>query len=68
MGGGGELAGSMQMDRRFMFMEKMSSGGCLPRPLGFIHVHDHNIQTSSSLKTLGQSKPNLMWSIDRKGE
>ena len=25
--GGGELAGDMQMDRRFMLMEKISSGG-----------------------------------------
>ena len=56
------------MDRRFMFMEKMFSGDCLPPPLGYIHVHDHNIQASSSLKPLGQSKPNFMWSIVRKGE
>ena len=55
------------MDRRFMFMEKISSGGCLSPPLGYIHVYDHNIQTSS-LKPLGQSKPNFMWSIVRKGE
>ena len=47
------------MDRRFMFMEKMSSGGCLPPPPGYIHVYDHNIQRSSSLKPLGQSKPKL---------
>ena len=56
------------MDRRFMFMEKMSSGGCLPPLLGYIHVYDHNIQTSSSRKLLGQSKQNLMWSIVRQGE
>ena len=56
------------MDRRFMFMEKMSSGCCLPMPLGYIHVYDNNIQTSSSLKPHGQSKPNFMWSIVRKGE
>ena len=31
-------------------------------------VYDHNIQTSSSLKLLGQSKPNFMWSILGKGE
>ena len=55
------------MDRRFMFMEKMSSGGVLPPPLGYIHVYDHNIQTSS-LKPLGELKPNFMWSIVRKGE
>ena len=66
MGGGG-LAGSMQMDRRFMFTKKMSSGGCLPLPRGYIHAYDHNIQTSSSQKPLSQSKPNFMWSIVRKG-
>ena len=54
------------MDRRFMFMGKMSSG-VLPPPLGFIHAYDHNIQTSS-LKPIDQSKPNFMWSIVRKGE
>ena len=56
------------MDRRFMFMKKkMSSGGCLPLLRDYIHVYDHNIQTFSSLKPLGQSKPHL-WSIVRKGE
>ena len=45
------------MDRRFMFMKKMSSWGCLPK--GYKHVYDHNIQASSSLKQLGQSKPNF---------
>ena len=47
------------MDRRFVFMKKVYSGGCLPLPRGYIHVYDHNIQTSSSLKPLGQSKPTL---------
>ena len=28
--------------------KKMSTGGCLPQPRGYIHVYDHNIQTSSS--------------------
>ena len=57
------------MDRRFMFMKKMlSSGGCLFLSLGNIHVYDHNIQTPSSLKLLGQSKPNFVWSIVKKGE
>ena len=49
------------MDRRFMFMGKMSSGGCLPPPLGYIHVYGQNIQTSSSLKPHGQSKLNFIW-------
>ena len=48
----------MQMDRRFMFMEKVSSGGCLPPPLGYIHVYDHNIQRSS-LKPHDQSSQTL---------
>ena len=52
---GGKLAGSMQMDRKFMFMETNSTpGGCLPLPWGYIHVYDHNIQTSTSLKPLYQ--------------
>ena len=35
---------------------------------GNIHVYCHNIQRSSSLISLGQSKPNFMMSILRKGE
>ena len=46
------IAGCMQMDRIFMFMKKMSPGGCLPLPRSY--VYDHNIQTSPKL--LGQSK------------
>ena len=65
---GGKLAGSMQMDRRFMVMKKLSSGGCLSLSRGYIHVYDHNIQRSSSLKPLGQSKSNIKWSIVRKRE
>ena len=47
----------------------ISPGGCLSIhvPRGYIHVYDHTIQTSS-LKPLGQSKPNSMWNIERKGE
>ena len=58
------------MDRRFMVMKISSSGwgGGLSAPVpGYIHVYDHNIQTSS-LKLFGQSKPNIKWSIIRKGE
>ena len=37
------------MDRRFMFMRKiLIPGGCLPLRRGYIHVYDHNIQTSTS--------------------
>ena len=32
----------MQMDRKFMFMEKnLTPVGCLPLPWGYIHVYDH---------------------------
>ena len=40
----------------------------LPPPRGNIHVYYKNIQRSSSLKPLGQSKPNFILSIYRKGE
>ena len=50
----GKLAGSMQMDRRFMFMETMSSGGRLPLPMGYIHVYDHYIQTVDGKKVTGK--------------
>ena len=58
------------MDRRLMLMENFSpwGGGCLPLPRGYIHVYFHNNETSSSLKPLGQSKPNFIWSILGKGE
>ena len=56
------------MDRNFMFMRKnLIPGGCLPLPWGYIHAYDHNIQTSTSLKQLGQLKLNFMWSIVRRG-
>ena len=42
-------------------------GVCLPPPRGNIHVYYRDIQRSS-LKPLGQSKPNFMWSIVRKRE
>ena len=57
------------MDRRFMFMIKILTPRGLSAPaLGCIHVYDHNIQTYTSLKLLGQLKPNFMWSMVRKGE
>ena len=57
---GGKLAGSMQMDRNFMVMKEMSSGGCLPLSRGYIHVYlyDHNIQTSSLKALLGKGSEN----------
>ena len=57
------------MDRRFMLMKRnLTPGGCLPLSRGYIHVYDHNIQTSTSLKPLGQLKPNFMLNIVWKGE
>ena len=58
----------MEMDRRFMLMEKMSSEGCLPPPPGYIHVYDHNIQRSSSLNHLANQSQTFLRSIVRKGE
>ena len=39
--------------------KKMSPGGCLPLPRGYIQVHVHNIQTSSALKPLGHQSQTL---------
>ena len=43
-------------------------GVCLLSPRGNIHVYYSDIQRSSSLKLLGQSKPNLIWRIVKKGQ
>ena len=48
------------MDRIFMFFNFVPRGLSAPAPVGYIHVYDHNIQTSSPLKALGQSKPNYI--------
>ena len=54
------------MDRRFMFkIIFWAQGVVCPCPGA---IYDHNIETSSSLKPLGQSKPNFVWSILRKRE
>ena len=34
--------------------------------LGLIHIKDHYFQTVSSLKPLGQSKPNFVWEVGKK--
>ena len=61
---GSKLVRNEPMDRIVMFMKILwAQGGCLTLPQGYIHVYDQNIQTSSSLKPLCQSKPNFMWSI-----
>ena len=48
------------------FEKIWTPGVCLPPPRGNIHVYYSDIQRSSSLKLLGQSKPNCMRSIVRK--
>ena len=40
--------------------KKWTSGAHMPPPRGSIQVYFHNIQTSSPLKLLGQSKSNFM--------
>ena len=52
----------------YVYEQTLYLVGCLPLPHGYIHVHDHNIQTSSALKPLGQSNPNFMWRIIKKGQ
>ena len=64
-----KLAGNGQMDLRFLILKKIwNPGVCVPPPRGNLHAYYRNIQRYSSLKPLGQSKPNFMWSIVRKGE
>ena len=58
------LLGMSNGQKIYVYENILGPGGCLPLPRGYIHVYDHNIQTSS-LKPLGQSKPNFMWSILR---
>ena len=57
---GRKLARNEQMDRRFMFMKIFRGQGFfLSLSRGNIDVYDQNIQTSSSLKPLGQIKSKL---------
>ena len=66
---GRKLAMNEQNGQRiYAYDNILGPGVCLPLPRGYIHVYDQNIQTSSSLKPLGQSKPNFMWSILRQSE
>ena len=60
---------SIQMVRRFMFMKTICPQGVVCPCPGAIptHIYFYSIQTYSSLKPLGQSKPNCMWIIVRKG-
>ena len=61
-----KLANGQNID--YSEKKKRTTGGGLPPPPGNIHVYYKNIQRSSSLKPLGQSKPNFIGSIYGKGE
>ena len=55
------------MDGRFIVYENNLTPCCYkPLSWGYVHVYDHNIHTSTSLKPLGQLKPNFTWSNVRK--
>ena len=63
---GENLLGMGKWTEDFMFLKKFWPQGIIcPCPRCYIHVYFFNIQTSS-LKPLGQSKPNFMWSILKK--
>ena len=56
------------MDLRFMILKEIWNPGVyVPPTRGNIHVYYRDIQRSSSLKSLGQSKPKFMWSILGRG-
>ena len=64
-----KVYGNGQVDCRFMILKKkMDPRGRSAPTRGNIHIYYHYIQRSSSLKPLGQSKPNFIWIILRKGE
>ena len=50
-----------------MILQTFTPGAHLPPPWGKRHMYYHNIQTSFSLKALGQSKPTFIRSIFRQG-
>ena len=55
-----------QIDITFMFMKQIDTTmGCLPLSRNYKHVSDHYFQNISSPKSLGQLKPNLMWSLQK---
>ena len=58
------------MDRIFMFMKKFCPQGVVCPWPGAIYMYMTIIPNISSKdeKLLGQSKPNFMWSIVRKGQ
>ena len=57
------------MNWRFKILKIIWTPGVgIPLPRGIIHVFNHNIQRSSSLKPLGQPKSNFIGSICMKGK
>ena len=65
---GKKLAKNEQMDRRFMFTKIFWAQSVVCPCPGAIYMCMTIIFKSSSLKPLGQSKPNFMWSTLRKSE
>ena len=63
-----QIMGKWTEDNYVILKKKLTPGVGLPSHGGNIHVYYNNIQRSSSLKPLGQSKPNFMGSIYGKGE
>ena len=59
-----EKTATDQINRISIFLKKeITPGRCLSLPRGYIHVYDNYFQKSFSLKPLGQSRPNFMWSL-----
>ena len=57
------------MNWEFKILKRILTPGVgLSLPRGIIHVYNQNIQRSSSLKQLGQSKSNFIGSICMKGK
>ena len=58
-----------QINRSFIFLKKKNfyHRGFSAQPRGSIHVYDHYLQTNF-LETLGQSRPNFIWSPLEKRE
>ena len=52
----------------FFFLNILTPEDCLALPRDYIHVYDHYSQSSFSLKPLGYSMPNIMWSLLGKRE
>ena len=62
------LTGKKKLAPNDQIVDKnLTSGLPLPRDYIHVHVYDHYFQTSS-LKPLGQLKPNFMWSLLGKGD